>query len=160
MNLWQNDFLLNGINDNIEFYGGSSVGSNAAITPPPDAIQEFRLQSGNFTAEFGHSTGGVVNAAIKSGTNQFHGDAWEYFRNDYLDANTTSITRAKKSSIAATYSVERSAAPCGFRVLTTDGTRLFLCRLSGIAPDRARSCVQYRAHRCHGQQRIYESGRI
>lgn len=88
VNLWQNDFRLNGINDNIEFYGGSSVGSNAAITPPPDAIQEFKLQSGNFTAEFGHSTGGVVNAAIKSGTNQFHGDAWEYFRNDYLDANT------------------------------------------------------------------------
>jgi hypothetical protein len=96
VNLWQNDFRLNGINDNIEFYGGSSVGSNAAITPPPDAIQEFRLQTGNFTAEFGHSTGGVVNAAIKSGTNQFHGDAWEYFRNDYLDANTY-FNKGKKS---------------------------------------------------------------
>lgn len=96
VNLWQNDFRLNGINDNIEFYGGSSVGSNAAITPPPDAIQEFKLQSGNFTAEFGHSTGGVVNAAIKSGTNQFHGDAWEYFRNDYLDANTY-FNKKKKS---------------------------------------------------------------
>ena len=96
VNLWQNDFRLNGINDNIEFYGGSSVGSNAAITPPPDAIQEFKLQTGNFTAEFGHSTGGVVNAAIKSGTNQFHGDAWEYFRNDYLDANTY-FNKGKKS---------------------------------------------------------------
>lgn len=87
VNLWQNDFRLNGINDNIEVYGGSSVGSNAAITPPPDAIQEFKLQSGNYSAEFGHSTGAVVNAAIKSGTNRVHGDLWEYLRNDATDAN-------------------------------------------------------------------------
>ena len=87
VNLWQNDFRLNGINDNIEIYGGSSVNSNAAITPPPDAIQEFKLQSGNFNAEFGHSTGAVINAAIKSGTNQVHGDLWEYLRNDAFNAN-------------------------------------------------------------------------
>jgi hypothetical protein len=87
VNLWQNDFRLNGINDNIEVYGGSSVNSNAAITPPPDAIQEFKLQNGNFNAEFGHSTGAVINAAVKSGTNQIHGDVWEYFRNTVLDAN-------------------------------------------------------------------------
>lgn len=87
VNLWQNDFRLNGINDNIEVYGGASVGSNAAITPPPDAIQEFKLQSGDFNAEFGHSTGAVINAAIKSGSNSFHGDAWEYWRNDVLNAN-------------------------------------------------------------------------
>lgn len=87
INLWQNDFRLNGINDNIEVYGGSSVGSDAAITPPPDAIQEFKLQTGDFNAEFGHSTGAVINAAIKSGTNQFHGDVWEYLRNEDLNAN-------------------------------------------------------------------------
>ena len=87
VNLWQNDFRLNGINDNIEVYGGASVNSNAAITPPPDAIQEFKLQSGNFNAEFGHSTGGVINAAIKSGTNQIHGNLWEYLRNDVFNAN-------------------------------------------------------------------------
>lgn len=87
VNLWQNDFRLNGINDNIEMYGGASVGSNAAITPPPDAIQEFKVQSGDFNAEFGHSTGGVINAAIKSGTNRLHGDLWEYLRNDAFNAN-------------------------------------------------------------------------
>ncbi len=86
-NVWQNDFRLNGINDNIEVYGGNYTGSNAAITPPPDAIEEFKLQSGDFNAEFGHSTGGVVNAVIKSGTNRFHGDLWEYWRNDALNAN-------------------------------------------------------------------------
>lgn len=88
VNLWQNDYRLNGINDNIEMYGGSSVNSNATIIPPPDAIQEFKLQTGNYSAEFGHSTGGVVNATTKSGTNQFHGDLWEYVRNDVFNANT------------------------------------------------------------------------
>ncbi|MFZ0747646.1 MAG: hypothetical protein WAM85_24795 [Terracidiphilus sp.] len=50
-------------------------------------MQEFTLQSGDFNAEFGHSTGGIVNAAIKSGTNKLHGDLWEYMRNNDLNAN-------------------------------------------------------------------------
>jgi Carboxypeptidase regulatory-like domain/TonB dependent receptor len=87
VNLWQNDVRLNGINDNIEVYGGSKIGTNATITPPPDAIQEFKLQSGDFNAEFGHSTGGIVNAVTKSGTNRLNGDLWEYVRNNDLQAN-------------------------------------------------------------------------
>ncbi|MGA8532254.1 MAG: TonB-dependent receptor [Acidobacteriaceae bacterium] len=87
VNDWQNDFRLDGINDNIEFYGGNYTGTNAAIVPPPDAIQEFKVQNGDFNAEFGHSTGGVVNAEIKSGTNHVHGDLWEYLRNDAFNAN-------------------------------------------------------------------------
>jgi hypothetical protein len=86
-NVWQNDFRLDGINDNIEFYGGNYTGTNAAIVPPPDAVEEFRVQSGDFNAEFGHSTGGVVNAAVKAGTNSLHGDLWEYLRNDAFNAN-------------------------------------------------------------------------
>jgi Carboxypeptidase regulatory-like domain len=86
-NVWQNDFRLDGINDNIEVYGGNYTGTNAAIVPPPDAVEEFKVQNGDFNAEFGHSTGGVVNAAIKSGANQFHGDVWEYVRNDVFNAN-------------------------------------------------------------------------
>ena len=87
VNLWQNDIRLNGINDNIEVYGGSKIGTNATITPPPDAIEEFKLQSGDFNAEFGHSTGGIVNAVTKSGTNHLNGDLWEYLRNNDLQAN-------------------------------------------------------------------------
>ncbi len=87
VNLWQNDIRLDGIDDNIEFYGGSSIGTNAVVTPPPDAIEEFRLQNGDFSAEFGHSTGGIVNAVIRSGTNNLHGNLWEYLRNDVFDAN-------------------------------------------------------------------------
>lgn len=87
VNIWQNDFRLNGINDNIEIYGGNYTGTNAAIVPPPDAVQEFKVQTGDYSAAFGHSTGGVVNAAIKSGTNALHGDVWEYLRNDAFNAN-------------------------------------------------------------------------
>ena len=86
-NVWQNDFRLDGINDNIEFYGGNYTGTNAAIVPPPDAVQEFKVQSGDFNAEFGHSTGAVINAEVKSGTNHLHGDLWEYIRNDAFNAN-------------------------------------------------------------------------
>lgn len=87
VNVWQNDFRLDGINDNIEFYGGNYTGTNAAIVPPPDAIEEFKVQNGDFNAEFGHSTGGVINADIKSGTNHLHGDLWEYVRNNAFNAN-------------------------------------------------------------------------
>src|ERR1700733_2273663 len=86
--LYQNDFRLDGINNNIEFFGGSSVGTDATITPPPDAVQEFKLQNGDYNAEFGHSTGGIINAVIRSGTNHVHGDVWEYLRNEDLNANS------------------------------------------------------------------------
>ena len=44
--------------------------------------QEFRVQSNGYSAEYGHSAGAVVNVTIKSGSNQFHGTGWEFFRND------------------------------------------------------------------------------
>ena len=100
VNLWQNDFRLNGINDNIEVYGGSSVGSNAAITPPPDAIQEFKLQNGDFNAEFGHSTGAVINAAIKSGTNRFtvtSGSTFAMTSSTQTSSSTVRHTRPRPS---------------------------------------------------------------
>ena len=60
---------------------------NSALPfPNPDAIQEFALQSSNFSAEYGNAAGGVVNIVSKSGTNQFHGDAFEFLRNGSLNA--------------------------------------------------------------------------
>src|SRR5260370_25979936 len=56
-------------------------------TPARDAIEEFNLITNNAPAEFGNFEGGIINASIKSGTNQFHGDVWEFFRNDILNAN-------------------------------------------------------------------------
>jgi hypothetical protein len=81
----QNNFILDGVDNNtnlVDFLNGSSF----VMRPPPDALAEFNLQTSNFSAEFGHSAGAVMNASIKSGTNQIHGDLWEYVRNTDLDA--------------------------------------------------------------------------
>ena len=79
-----NNFLLDGMDNN-------QVSDNLlGYTPAPDAIQEFNLITNNAPAEFGNFEGGIVNATIKSGTNAFHGDIWEFFRNDMLNANSWS----------------------------------------------------------------------
>ena len=56
------------------------------MVPSPDAIAEFRVQTNSNNAEFGRYSGGVINISSRSGTNQFHGSAYEYFRNDVLNA--------------------------------------------------------------------------
>jgi len=83
----QNNFLLNGI-DNNSFSENLQELSVQVVQPPPDALQEFKIQTRTYSAEFGNSAGAVVNATIKSGTNGYHGDLYEFFRNKVLDANT------------------------------------------------------------------------
>jgi hypothetical protein len=81
----QNNYLLDGIDNNsnaVDFLNGT----NFVILPPVDAISEFKVQTADFSAELGRSAGAVLNATIKSGTNSIHGAAWEFFRNDKLDA--------------------------------------------------------------------------
>jgi len=81
----QNNYMLDGIDNNsdtVDFLNGT----NFVVLPPVDAIQEFKVQTSDFSAEFGRSGAAVLNATIKSGTNSFHGAAWEFFRNDKLDA--------------------------------------------------------------------------
>lgn len=82
----QNDYLLDGIDNNSHAtsYRGDRVD---VILPSVDAVQEFRVQSNGYSAEYGHSAGAVVNVTIKNGTNQFHGASWEFFRNDAMDAH-------------------------------------------------------------------------
>src|SRR5262249_39104275 len=52
----------------------------------PDALQQFKVETNNYSAEFGRASGAVINATIKSGTNQFHGELWEFLRNTKLNA--------------------------------------------------------------------------
>jgi hypothetical protein len=80
-----NNFILDGVDNNS--YATAKLGYSAqVIFPSPDAIQEFRVQTDNYSAEFGHSTGATINAAIRSGTNEVHGSLWEYLRNTNLNA--------------------------------------------------------------------------
>src|SRR6266550_3728717 len=81
----QNNYLLDGIDNNsdtVDFLNGT----NFVVLPPVDAIEEFKVQTTGFSAEFGRSGAAVLNATIKSGTNELHGAVWEFFRNDKLDA--------------------------------------------------------------------------
>ncbi|MDQ2900276.1 MAG: TonB-dependent receptor, partial [Acidobacteriota bacterium] len=85
--------LLDGI-DNNNYILGTDTGNINALTPSVDAIQEFRVESGNYGAQYGRAAGGVVIVSIKSGTNQIHGAAFEYLRNDAFDANDFFANRA------------------------------------------------------------------
>ena len=75
-----NDYLLDGISFKDWMHGTNGM------NPSVDAIQEFRLQTSNWSAEFGSNAGGLVNMITKSGTNQLHGLVYEFLRNDALDA--------------------------------------------------------------------------
>ncbi|HZU23517.1 MAG TPA: hypothetical protein VE998_11850, partial [Terriglobales bacterium] len=74
-------YLLDGM-ENIEF-----VDNNVAYSPNVDAIQEFNVITNNPSAEFGQFLGGVISVSTKSGTNAFHGDLFEFLRNDFFNAN-------------------------------------------------------------------------
>jgi len=89
--------FINGGSDgtmgSVNYYldGGSNVSSlrNTGNMPPnPDAIEEFRVDTNNYSAEFGRFGNGVINVITRSGTNSFHGTAFEYLRNTSLNANT------------------------------------------------------------------------
>ena len=81
----QNNFVLDGVDNNSnmqDFLNGATY----AVRPPPDALAEFKVESSDYSAELGRSTGAAINASIKSGTNTVHGSLWEYFQSDRLDA--------------------------------------------------------------------------
>ena len=75
-----NLFLMDGVSVTDEYY------NNVVLNPSLDGIREFNLDKTNYSAEFGSKSGGVINVITKSGTNAFHGDAYEFIRNNVFDA--------------------------------------------------------------------------
>jgi Carboxypeptidase regulatory-like domain/TonB-dependent Receptor Plug Domain len=73
-------FLLDGAN-NTNF-----LNNNIIASPNPDAVEEFKILTNNYDAEYGRTSGGIVNQITKSGTNSYHGDLFEFLRNDVLNA--------------------------------------------------------------------------
>jgi hypothetical protein len=95
-----NSFYLDGAFDTAIYRDGGN------LIPNPDAVQEFRLLTGNFDAEFGRAPGGVVNLITRSGTNQYHGLAYDYLRNNILNAKNyfqTSVTPLKQNQFGANF---------------------------------------------------------
>jgi hypothetical protein len=89
-----NNFIIDGVSDNMEFSG------TIAILPPIDAVQEFAVQTSQYSAEFGRGAGGLVNMALKSGTNQIHGFGYDYLQNDLLNARPFDFTRTNPAKQA------------------------------------------------------------
>ena len=82
-----NSYLLDGIdnnNDTVDYLNGAAY----VTLTPPDAVQEVKVQTSNFNAEYGRAGSAVLIATTKSGTNEFHGNVWEFFQNDALNANS------------------------------------------------------------------------
>src|SRR5438105_4122725 len=76
-----NEFLLDGAPNS------APAQNQPVINATPDLVQEFKVETSNFAAEYGHAAGGVFNVITRSGTNQFHGSLYEFIRNDKLNAN-------------------------------------------------------------------------
>jgi hypothetical protein len=102
----QNNYIMDGVDNNVnvvDFFNGASY----VVRPPPDALAEFKVQTGSYSSEFGHSAGAVVNASIKSGTNNIHGSVWEYIRNDAFDVReffqgSSPIAKYRQNQFGAT----------------------------------------------------------
>jgi hypothetical protein len=105
-----NNYMLDGVDNNETWL------QTVVIFPSVDALDEFKLQTSTFSAEFGRSMGGVVNLQIKSGSNAFHGSVFEFARNDKLDANNWFNNRAgrpkpKEPSAARSSGTRPSSSP-------------------------------------------------
>jgi len=95
-----NNFLIDGA-DNV-----SSVDGGFVLKPPIDAIAEFKILSHNANAEFGRNTGSTTNIVTRSGSNAFHGAAWEFLRNDAMDSSdyfTHGVQPLKQNQFGATF---------------------------------------------------------
>ena len=112
-----NNYMLDGVDNNETWL------QTVVIFPSVDALQEFKLQTSTYSAEFGRSLGGVVNLQIKSGTNDYHGSVFEFYRNDAFDANNLFNNRAGRTK--ADLSASTSSAPRFGGPISKDKTFFF-----------------------------------
>jgi hypothetical protein len=85
-------FFLDGQDNNNQQYNTSHSGQKEIVKPSVDAIQEFKVVTNTYSAEYGRSSSGIISVALKSGTNEIHGTAYEFLRNEALDAKNLFAT--------------------------------------------------------------------
>lgn len=104
----QNNFLLDGVDNNSNLPDLLNE-TNYVIQPSVEALEEFKVQTNAYSAEFGRGNGAVINATIKSGTNQFHGSVYEFLRNEkfdaknFFDSHTDPIAPYKQNQFGGTF---------------------------------------------------------
>ena len=134
-----NEFLLDGVpNTGTE----TTQPNNLSFVPSPDATAEFKVQTSIYDAQYGRTGGGVVNVVLKSGTNQFHGNFYEYYRDEKLNANTFDANRGGHSEGRPLLESARAApstARCGSPASTTAPTRRSSCTTGSRSAARCRS---------------------
>ena len=138
----QNNFTLDGVDNNTISENVQELTTQVS-RPSIDAIQEFKIVTSPYSAEYGRAPGGAISVSTKSGTNEIHGTAYEYFRNDSLDAIDYFSELNKQPKLA------NNQNQFGGNLVGADpeGPRLLLRGLRGTAP-HARSDAQHaRAHR-------------
>src|SRR5262245_52128524 len=86
-----NEFLLDGAPNN-----GQAGGNNIALVPPVDSVQEFKIQTNSYDAQYGHTGGGIINVSLKSGTNALHGSGYEFLRREWMDAASFQNNAARR----------------------------------------------------------------
>jgi hypothetical protein len=89
---FQNNFLIDGLDNNYDLFGAATT--THVMRPSIDAIHEFTVATANYSAQYGRAAGGVINLAIKTGTNAFHGAGFEFFRHDVFEATDFFAKRA------------------------------------------------------------------
>ena len=89
-----NEFLLDGVPNNANING-----NNIAYVPPAEAVQEFKIATNSYDAQYGRTAGGVINMSLKSGTNSLHGVGYEFYRRKWLDSNSFLLNAANKPKV-------------------------------------------------------------
>jgi len=108
------ELMLDGVSNeasSIKSIGSNSGNAHIAYVPPVDSVQEFKIVTNAYDAQFGHNSGGVEDVILKSGTNKIHGDVYEYARRTFLDANTWQndykITNALPGTNVSSFSTQK-----------------------------------------------------
>lgn len=127
-------FLLDGAN-NTNF-----LNNNIIASPNPDAVEEFKILTNNYDAQYGRTSGGIVNQITKSGTNSFHGDLFEFLRNDVFNAKDFSSRPVSRSKISSAMYLEE---PSGVRSRRTKyfSSRRIKERVAG--KDKTQVCCKF-----------------